>query len=158
MTSPNLELEYRSRLASESAAFRVAAPATPASRPAGAARKKNIALWTTQGVLAALFLFAGVSKLVMPAADVQAQTDLPVWFLRFIGGCETLGAIGLVLPWLLRIRRELTPLAAAGLVIIMCGATVVTVAAGDGAVAVVPFAVGVLAASVAVGRGRAALQ
>ncbi|MGE3074533.1 MAG: DoxX family protein [Dehalococcoidia bacterium] len=157
MTSPDLELEYRARLANESAAFRIAAPATRTNRTVSVSRKKNVALWTTQGVLAALFLFAGVSKLAMPAADVQAQTDLPVWFLRFIGGCETLGAVGLVLPWLLRIRRELTPLAAAGLVIIMCGATVVTVAAGDGAVAVVPFAVGVLAACVAVGR-RASLR
>ncbi len=70
-------------------------------------------------------------------------------FIRFIGVCETLGAIGLILPGLLRIHAELTPLAAAGLVIIMVGAVVITVMGGTIAPAVVPLIVGVLAASVA---------
>ena len=43
----------------------------------------------------------------------------------FIGVAEVLGAIGLILPGVLRIRPGLTPLAAAGLVIIMIGATVI---------------------------------
>jgi hypothetical protein len=34
--------------------------------------------------------------------------------VRFIGVAEVLGAIGLILPWLLGIRPGLTPLAAAG--------------------------------------------
>jgi uncharacterized membrane protein YphA (DoxX/SURF4 family) len=114
----------------------------------GHSRKANVALWTVQGVLAVLFLFAGVSKLVMSGDDLASQTDLPVAFIRFIGVCETAGALGLVLPGLLRIKRGLTPLAAAGLVIIMAGATTVTVAGGDVAPALVPFVVGVLAASV----------
>jgi hypothetical protein len=54
---------------------------------------------------------------------------LPGWFLRFLGVAAVLGALGLVLPGLLRIRPGLTPLAAAGLVIIMIGATVVMWAA-----------------------------
>ena len=157
MTSTNLE--YRTQLAQDSAAFRIAVPAAKSGHVQRAgSRKQSVALWTTQGLLAALFLFAGVSKLVMPAADVQAQTDLPIWFLRFIGGCETLGAIGLILPGLLGIRRELTSLAAVGLVIIMGGATVVTLAFGEGALAVMPFAIGVLAATVAIGRRPASLR
>ena len=56
---------------------------------------------------------------------------MPGLFLRFIGLCEVLGALGLILPRLLGIRPGLTPLAATGLVIIMVGATVVTLMAGD---------------------------
>jgi hypothetical protein len=64
--------------------------------------------------------------------------------------------VGLVLPWLLRIRPGLTPLAGAGLVIIMAGATAITLVGGAGGGAVVPFAVGLLAATVAYGRWRTA--
>src|SRR5262245_56289176 len=82
------------------------------------------ALWTVQGMLAALFLFAGGMKLVMPIEAMTAQMpEIPGAFLRFIGVAETLGALGLILPGLLRIRPGLTPLAAAGLVIILLGAT-----------------------------------
>jgi hypothetical protein len=77
-------------------------------------------------------------------------------FLRFIGVCEVLGAIGLILPELLRIQRVLTPVAAAGLTIIMVGATVITAMGGSLAPAVVPFVVGVLLSVVAYVRGRAA--
>jgi hypothetical protein len=70
--------------------------------------------------------------------------------------CETLGALGLILPGLFRIRTGLTPLAAAGLVIIMIGATVVTAATGPVATAIVPAVVGILAAWVAYGRWQRA--
>jgi hypothetical protein len=63
-----------------------------------------------------------------------------------------LGAVGLILPWALRIRPELTSLAAAGLVVIMIGATVSTLAIGGGALALVDVAIGLLAAVVAYGR------
>ena len=80
--------------------------------------KTGRAVWVAQGLLAAVFFFAGASKLVMPAADLDDQSDFPVLFLRFIGVCEVLGALGLVLPGLTRIAVRLTPLAAAGLVVI----------------------------------------
>ncbi|MFL5527272.1 MAG: hypothetical protein ACJ79I_12685 [Gemmatimonadaceae bacterium] len=53
---------------------------------------------------------------------------------------------------LARIRTELTSLAAAGLVIIMTGATVITIAQGVGFGAVVPLVVGILAGLVARSR------
>jgi|SRR6185503_6491786 len=110
------------------------------------------ALWIVQGLLAILFLFAGGMKLVQPIEALTQQTQLPGLFVRFIGVAEVLGAIGLILPGLLHIRPGLTPLAAAGLVIIMIGATGLTLA-GDGlAVALIPLVVGVLAAFVAYGR------
>lgn len=118
--------------------------------------KSNVTLWVVQGLLALLFLFAGVMKLVLPIEAMAGPVALPGLFLRFIGVAETLGAIGLILPGLLKIHRELTPLAAAGLAIIMVGATVVTAMGGSVAPALVPFIVGVLAASVAYGRTRTA--
>jgi uncharacterized membrane protein YphA (DoxX/SURF4 family) len=77
------------------------------------------ALWIIQILLALLFLFAGGSKLAMPAAQLTGQTPLPALFLRFIGVAEIAGALGLILPGALRIRPGLTPLAAACLTIIM---------------------------------------
>jgi uncharacterized membrane protein YphA (DoxX/SURF4 family) len=84
----------------------------------------------------------------------QMPLPLPGWFVRFTGVVEVLGAIGLLLPWLLGIRPGLTPLAAAGLVIVMIGATVYTLAAGQIASAVMPLIVGILAGFVAYGRGK----
>ena len=114
----------------------------------------NYALWIVQGLLALLFLFAGGMKLVMPVEEMTKQIPLPGLFLRFIAVCEVLGALGLILPGLLRIRPGLTPLAAAGLVIIMIGATVVTLMTADVALALIPLVVGLLSAFVAYGRWR----
>jgi len=114
------------------------------------------ALWLVQGLLALLFLFAGGVKLVLPLEVLTEQMPLPGLFVRFIGVVEVLGAIGLILPGLLRIRPDLTPMAAAGLVIIMSGATGATMALMDIAPALIPLAVGLLAAFVAYGRWRVA--
>ena len=115
--------------------------------------KGAAALWTVQGLLAAMFLFAGAMKWVMPVAILEAQSHLPGAFVRFIGVCEILGALGLILPGLFRIRTELTFLAATGLVLIMTGATTITLTQGQIGGALVPFVLGVLAAFVV--RGRA---
>ena len=120
--------------------------------------KPTTRLWTVQITLAALFLFAGVTKLVMSAAALEAQAHLPAAFLKFIGVCETLGAIGLIVPWLTKIRSELTPIAAAGLVIIMIGATVVSAVQGPVVGAIVPAIVGLLAGYVARGRRESVLR
>src|SRR5579863_1267992 len=88
-------------------------------------------LWAVQILLALIFLFAGGMKLVLPIAEMTKQIQLPGWFLRGIAVCEILGAAGLILPGLLRIRKGLTPLAAAGLVIIMIGASVITIQTAD---------------------------
>jgi uncharacterized membrane protein YphA (DoxX/SURF4 family) len=114
------------------------------------------ALWIIQGLLALLFLFAGGMKLILPIEEMTKQMPMPGPLLRFIGVAEILGALGLILPGLLRIRPGLTPLAAAGLVIIMIGATALTLAIGPGAPALIPLVVGFLAAFVAYGRWRLA--
>jgi hypothetical protein len=106
----------------------------------------NRAVWTIQVLLAALFLFGGVMKLVMPIEAMTQDIALPGWFLRFIGVAEVAGALGLLLPGMLRIKEALTPLAAAGLIVIMCGAVVLTAATAGVGAAAIPFIVGVLLA------------
>jgi len=115
-------------------------------------KKWNVVLWIVQALLAALFLFGGIMKLVTPAQALEQQAHMSGTFLKFIGVCETLGGLGLILPGIFRIRRELTPIAALGLVIIMIGAVVVTVKTGPAATAVFPAVTGVLCALVAYGR------
>ncbi len=109
-------------------------------------------LWIIQGLLAALFLFAGVMKLVMPIAAMTQQLPIPGLLLRFIGACEVLGGLGLVLPALLRIKPGLTSLAAIGLILIMLGAIVLTLRSGGPAQAAIPFVVFLLLAFVVYGR------
>jgi hypothetical protein len=116
--------------------------------------KRATALWTIQVLLAMLFLFAGGLKLATPARVLEQQAHLPGAFLHFIGVAEVAGALGLLLPRLLHIRPGLTPLAAAGLVVIMVGATVVTLASGQVVPALLPAIVGTLAAIVAWSRFR----
>ena len=116
----------------------------------------HIALWILQVLLGLLFVWAGGSKLVVPIETMTSQmpSPMPGWFLRFIGVAELLGGLALIVPGLLRMRPGLTPLAAAGLVIIMAGATVMTLAAGAVGPAMFPLAVGLLLVFVAYGRWR----
>jgi hypothetical protein len=116
----------------------------------------NYALWIVQVLLALLFLFTGGVKLVLPLDKLTGPVTLPGWFTRFIGVAEVFGAVGLILPSLLRISPGLTPLAASGLVIIMIGAIAVTLAGGMIGVALFSLVVGLLVAFVAYGRWRLA--
>lgn len=74
---------------------------------------QKIAMWIISGLLTALFLLAGLPKLLTPAKMLPQWPYAP-WFLTFIGVCETLGAIGLLIP-------RVAALAAAGLCGIMIG-------------------------------------
>jgi putative oxidoreductase len=74
----------------------------------------KIVLWVLSILLACLFLFAGVPKLLTPE-KILSQWVYARWFLTVIGVCETLGAIGLLIP-------RLAALAALGLCGIMVGA------------------------------------
>jgi len=112
------------------------------------------ALWIAQVLLALAFVSAGAIKLITPDEMLTAWYPFPALFIRFIGVCELLGAVGLILPGLLRVREELTPLAAAGLASIMAGAVVITLAVGGGTAAAMPLALGLLAVFVAYGRTR----
>ena len=81
----------------------------------------NTALWIAQGLLAAMYLMAGMIKTFQTA---KAKEQMP-WtkersdgFVRFVGISELLGALGLILPLVTGILPWLTPLAAIGLTLI----------------------------------------
>lgn len=112
------------------------------------------ALWIIQGLLAALFIFSGVMKLVMPIEAMTKEIAMPGFLLRFVGVCEILGGLGLVLPAWLGIRPGLTSLAAIGLLIIMLGAIVITASSAHPAQAAIPLLVALLLGLVVYGRQR----
>jgi uncharacterized membrane protein YphA (DoxX/SURF4 family) len=116
----------------------------------------NVILWIIQVLLALLFLLAGVTKLILPIEEMTKQMAMPGLFLRFLGVAEVLGGLGLILPGLFRIKTWLTPLAALGLMIIVIGATVLTLKMGGGMMALTPLAAAILCAFVAYGRWRMA--
>jgi uncharacterized membrane protein YphA (DoxX/SURF4 family) len=117
----------------------------------------NIVLWIIQILVALVFLFAGGTKLVLSAATIEKMSPpnailLPMLFVRFLGVVEVLGALGLILPGLTKTRRNLTPLAAVGLLIIMIGAVVLTLMGPGLSAAIFPLVVGILCALIAYGR------
>jgi putative oxidoreductase len=83
----------------------------------------HITLWFAQVLLAIGFLAGGWGKMVWPMEQIHAQVPwapaVPEYLMRFIGVSEVLGAIGLILPALTRIRPGLTVLSAGGLALIM---------------------------------------
>ena len=114
------------------------------------------ALWIVQGLLAALFLFGGIVKLTMPIEELVAMIGMPGPFVQFISVCEILGALGLILPGLVKVQTGLTPLAAAGLAIVTLGATGLGLMMGEPLGALYPLAVALFSAFVAYGRWRLA--
>lgn len=116
----------------------------------------NTVLWILQILLGLLFTFSGSMKFIMSAEQMNegAPVALPIWFIHFIGICEILGAIGLIVPWLTGVKRGLTPLAASLLIVIMIGATVIS-AMMSIPIAILPFVVLLLLIVVAWGRSQA---
>lgn len=101
----------------------------------------TIGLWVLQGLLMLVFIASGVSKFVMTAEEMAGPVALPLWFLRFIGGAEVLGGLGLILPAATGIQPRLTWLAAMGLVLIMVGGTAITLVGEPKALAAIPLVV-----------------
>ena len=117
----------------------------------------TVLAWILQGVLGLAFLAAGGMKLAQPRkrlidsgmAWAEDFTDGPV---KLIGAVEVLGALGLVLPVLVGVAPVLTPIAAAGLTLLMAGAAVTHVRRGEYSGAVPSAVLGVLALVVAILR------
>jgi hypothetical protein len=117
----------------------------------------SYALWIVQGLLALFFILgSGAPKLFLAAETLPMPIPLPGWFVLFIGVAEVLAGLGLILPGLLHIRPGLTPLAAAGLMLITSGATVYQLAAGQVGSALFALVAGLLCAFIAHGRWRLA--
>ncbi len=114
-------------------------------------------LWIIQGLLAAAFLVAGVTKLTQPREKLAAgqmawADDFTDGQVKGIGALEVLAAIGLIVPAALDIVPILTAFAAAGLVLLMIGAAITHVRRGEGQVVPMNLVLGGLALFVAIER------
>ncbi len=120
----------------------------------------NIVLWVIQVLLAAGFLMAGGMKLMTPHDALAAQmawvNHMPAIAPKLIGLLEVLGALGLILPALLRIKPGLTPLAASCLALLMVGAFITHLLLGEYPMSLPSLVMGGLAAFVAWGRKKRA--
>jgi putative oxidoreductase len=115
----------------------------------------NIVLWVLQVLLALAFLAHGCLLLFPPASMIeQMNASLPRWFQLFLGVAEVLAAVGLILPGITRIQPRLVAWAAAGIVIIMIGATIFHLSRGEISSAITTAVLLAMAAFVAYGRWR----
>ena len=123
-------------------------------------RALNITLWILQALLAAMFLMTGLMKLATPITQLAQSLpwagDVPAALVRFIGLAEVAGALGLILPALTRIRPNLTPLAALGLVAVLVLAAVFHLTRGEAMMVPMNIILAALAGVVAWGRTRKA--
>jgi putative oxidoreductase len=115
------------------------------------------ALWILQVLLAVFFaLGSGAPKLLIPIDQLPMPIPLPQAFVWFIGTCEILGALGLLLPGLTHVRPGLTPLAAACLVVLTMCAAVYQLLAHQPESAIFALVIGALAACIGYARWRVA--
>ncbi len=90
----------------------------------------DVVLWIVAGVLAAVFLGSGLSKLAQPRKKIVDSgmgwaEDFSDGAVKAIGALEVLGALGLILPAVFDVAPVLVPIAAVGLALVMAGAAVV---------------------------------
>ncbi len=120
----------------------------------------HITLWIAQVILAAMFLMSGFMKLSQPIDQLSKMlpwaAQVPEALVRFIGVAEVLGAVGLILPSLLRIQPKLTPIAAVGLAVVMLFAVVFHISRGETPMIGMNFILIAIAAFIAWGRFKKA--
>jgi uncharacterized membrane protein YphA (DoxX/SURF4 family) len=130
------------------------------NRPRAKRSTLDRTLWTLQILLGFYFAGSGFGKVLLYDGHLYAKAPQAVaWFaavpqplIVFIGVCEMLGGIGVILPSLARVKPKLTPLAAAGLVLTMVLATGFHLVRGEYTLMLVPVALAGIAAFIAVGR------
>ena len=92
----------------------------------------DVLLWVLQVLLAVAFLAHGWLFLSPPASMVEVMNaSIRPAFQIFIGVAEVLAAVGLTLPAITRVLPWLVPCAAAGLMVVMVGATILHTARGE---------------------------
>jgi len=120
----------------------------------------HIALWVAQVILAAMFLMSGFMKVSQPIDQLSKMlpwtAQVSEALVRFIGVAEILGALGLILPSLLRIQPKLTPIAAVALALVMLFAAAFHISRGETPAIGMNFVLIALAAFVAWGRFKKA--
>jgi uncharacterized membrane protein len=119
----------------------------------------NLVLWAAQGFLAVVFLAAGIMKLTQAKAVLETRpgmgyvTERTALEMKLIGLVEVLGSLGLILPWWRQTLPMLTPTAAAGLTVLMIGATATHLRRKESMV----FTAGLALAALFVALGRGGL-
>ncbi len=99
----------------------------------------NKTLWTMQVLWGVFFSITGFGKIMCYRPEVWNQTLHQVaWFSAvpqdlfvFIGLCEFLGGVGLMLPAMTGVKPKLTPFAAFGLTLVMILAAVFHIVRGE---------------------------
>ena len=116
----------------------------------------NIALWFVQGLLGAMFTFAGITKLFSPKEKLAPKmpwvNDYSLGMVRFVGFSELLIGVGLIAPWATQILPVLTPIAAVSLIVIMILAAIYHLRKGEYPGVAINTVIALLAAFVAYGR------
>jgi uncharacterized membrane protein YphA (DoxX/SURF4 family) len=123
-------------------------------------RAMNGALWATQVLWGVFFSVTGFGKILCYDNVVWNQTLPQVpWFSAvprclfvFIGVCEFLGGVGLILPAMTGVKPKLTPFAAIGLMLVMMLAAVFHIARREHNFVPITLVLGGVAAFIAYGR------
>ncbi|MEV6155571.1 DoxX family protein [Nonomuraea sp. NPDC052129] len=122
----------------------------------------NGALWSLQALFGFFFAGSGFGKVLLYDGALYAAAPRAVaWYaavpqplIVFIGVCEVLGGVGLILPAMTGVKPKLTPLAAAGLTLTMILAAGFHIIRGEYALVPANILLGGVAAIIAVGRGK----
>ena len=117
----------------------------------------HVTLWILQVLLAVIFAIAGVTHFLPPEGLPEAMrgvAEMPAGVPYLIGAVEILAVLGLILPGLTGIQTRLTPLASAGLILVMVGAIVWHAQREEFPNIVLNVILALIAAFVAYGRWR----
>lgn len=105
------------------------------THPQKYSKTMHVALWIAQAMLAAGFIWAGLTKLLLPIEKLSAMWpwtgQLPLTLVKLTGVVDLAVGLGLILPSLLRIKPRLTVIAAICIVVLMIAASAFHIARGE---------------------------
>lgn len=118
----------------------------------------HIILWILQVLLAAGLLFGGVMKLFMPVEKLAAMWpwtgEVAPVSVTLLGVLDLLGAAGILLPSILRIKVALTGITAICILVLMVCAGIFHMARGEASEIGINVFFAILAAFISWGRVR----
>jgi uncharacterized membrane protein YphA (DoxX/SURF4 family) len=120
----------------------------------------NTALWSLQVLWGVSFSLNGLGKVCcynqalwnQALHEVPWLSALPQYLFIFIGVCEFLGGVGLILPAMTGVKPKLTPFAAFGLTLVMILAAAFHIVRGEYIYVPINLVLGGVAALIAYGR------
>jgi len=120
----------------------------------------NTSLWTVQVLWGVFFSFTGFGKVLcfnqavwnLMLPRVPWFSAVPQALFVFIGVCEFLGGVGLILPAMTGVKPKLTPFGTFGLTLVMLLAAVFHIVRGEYNFVPINLVLGGIAAFIAYGR------